>query len=146
MAVGLANTYIAQGDDASARPYLERAIAADPYDVVAHDLLARLAFNAGDWQRALDEGSLAVRMYPKNVDTYEAPVRAAIKLANWPRAEELVRQALGQRETPHLRVLLALVYADTGRIADALTEVDRALALAPGDPEAVQFRQQIANR
>ncbi|MDP9320322.1 MAG: tetratricopeptide repeat protein [Chloroflexota bacterium] len=142
----IALTYIAQGNEAGARPYLERAINADPYDVVAHDLSARLAFNAGDWQRALDEGSLAVRLYPKNVDEYEAPVRAAIKLQDWQRAEQLVTQALSQRETSHLRVLLALVYADAGRIADALTQVDRALALAPGDPEAVQFRQQIANR
>jgi len=142
----IAVTYIAQGNDASARPYLERAIAADPYDLLAHDLSARLAFNAGDWQRALDEGTIAVQLYPKNVDNYEAPVRAAIKLQDWPRAEQLVMQALSQRETAHLRVLLALVYADQGRIADALVQVDRALALAPGDPEAVQFKQQIAPR
>jgi tetratricopeptide (TPR) repeat protein len=135
---------MAQGNEAGARPYLERAIGADPYDVLAHDLSARLAFNAGEWQRALAEGSLAVRLYPKNVDEYEAPVRAAIKLQDWQRAESLTTQAIAQRETPHLRVLLALVYADSGRRADALAQVDRALALAPGDAEATELRKQIA--
>lgn len=142
----IALTYFIEGNAAGARDNLRRAIAADPYDVVAHDLSARLAFNDGDWQTALDEGALAVRLYPRNVATYEAPVRAAIKLKAWQTAEQLLRQALSQQETPHLHVLLGLVYADMGRISDALPEVQRALALAPGDPEATDLLKQLQNR
>jgi O-antigen ligase/Flp pilus assembly protein TadD len=139
----IALTYLAQGDEVHALAAIDRAIAADPYSARSRDLAARFAFNKGAWDRALMEGTMAVRIDPTNLDEYEAPVRAAIHLQDWQQAEALLRTGLVQRETAHFHVLLALVYADSGRHADAVSEVTRALALAPGDPEATQLQQQI---
>ena len=139
----IALTYLAENDEVHASTALDRSIAADPYGAASRDLAARLAFNMGDWGRALAEGELAVQIDPRNLDEYEAPVRAAIHLQNWQTAESLLRTGLAQKETAHLHVLLALVYADSGKHSDAVTEIARALALAPGDPEATQLQQQI---
>jgi O-antigen ligase/Flp pilus assembly protein TadD len=141
----IALTYLAEGDEVHALTYLDRAIAADPYSVQAHELVSRLSFNRGDWNRALQEGTLSIQINPDNVDRYEAPVRAAIHLQEWQQAETLLRIGLAHNDTAHLHVLLALVYADSGRHADAVSEIVRALALAPGDPEATQLQQQIGS-
>lgn len=139
----IALTYLAQNDEAHAESAIERAIAADPYNARSLDLAARVAFNKGDWGRALAEGALAVRIDPRSPDSYEAPVRAALHLQDWQQAETLLRTGLGQKETVHLHVLLALTYADSGRHAEAVTEITRALALSPDDPEALQLQKQI---
>ncbi len=142
----IALTYLAENDETHAATAVDRAIAADPYGAGSRDLAARLAFNKNDWARALTEGAFAIRIDPRNLDAYEAPVRAAIHLQDWSQAESLVRTGLAQKETAHLHVLLALVYADSGKHGDAVTEIARALALAPGDPEAMQLQQQIGGR
>jgi O-antigen ligase/tetratricopeptide (TPR) repeat protein len=146
----IALTYIARGDTVRAMDYLERAIAVHPYDPDANDLVARLAYNAGNWQRALDAGTLAVQLQPadrpRDITKYEAPVRAAIELHLWQRAEDLLRRALADKETAHLRVLLATVYSGAGRMSDAAAQVDRALALEPGNPEATAMKQQLERR
>lgn len=142
----IALTYLAQNDDAHALASLDRAIAADPNRAAVRDLAARVTFNKGDWNRALLDGAMAIRIDPTNLDEYEAPVRAAIHLRDWQQAESLLRTGLTQKDTPHFHVLLALVYADSGRRADAVSEITRALALAPGDPEATQLQQQIGSQ
>jgi putative inorganic carbon (HCO3(-)) transporter len=139
----LALTHAARGDAVRAMSYLERTLAADPYDLAANDLLARLAFNAGNWQRALEAGSLAVRLDPADIGKYEAPARAAIKLQLWQRAEDLLKAAIAQKDTAHLRVLLATVYVGMGRIPDAAAQVDLALAVEPGNQEATELKKQI---
>lgn len=139
----IALTYFGQGDERQTLSYLDKTIAADPYDVLAHDLVARIAFNVGNWQRALDEGALAVRIYPVRLESYEAPVRAAVHLQQWRQAEDLVKTGLAQKDGPHLRVLLALVYADSGRREEAIAQIRQALILAPGDAEATQVGQQL---
>jgi O-antigen ligase/Flp pilus assembly protein TadD len=139
----IALTYLAENDEVHAVTAVDRSIAADPYGAGSRDLAARLAFNKGDWARALTDGTLAIQIDPRNLDEYEAPVRAAIHLQDWAQAESLLRTGLTEKETAHLHVLLALVYADSGRHSEAVTEIARALALAPGDPEATQLQQQI---
>jgi tetratricopeptide (TPR) repeat protein len=139
----LAITYIARNDEPHAIQYLERAISSDPFDVSSHDLLARLAYNKGDWQRAFDEGALAVRILPSNQDLYDAPVRAAIPLKRLSDAESMLRTGIAQHETAHLHVLLAVIYSSSGRRPEALAELDKALTLAPGDTDAQQLRQQV---
>jgi O-antigen ligase/Flp pilus assembly protein TadD len=139
----LALTWAARGEMGKAMSYLERTIAADPYDLAANDLLAKLAFNAGNWQRALDAGSLAVQLDPIDTAKYEAPARAAIQLQQWSRAEDLLKRAIAQKDTAHQRVLLATVYVGMGRIPDAAAQVDLALAVEPGNQEAIALKQQI---
>ena len=142
----LAVTYVALGDHARSVQFLERAVIADPFDVTSHDLLARLAYNTGDWDRAFDHGALAVRILPANPDLYDAPVRAAIQLQRLPAAEDMLRIGVAQHETAHLRVLLAAVYSAGGRRADAIAQLDRALVLAPDDAEAIQLRKQLVGQ
>jgi len=142
----LALTYVARRDEPHSVQFLQRAVAADPFDVSAHDLLARLAYNQGDWQTAFDEGALAVRILPSNPDLFDAPVRAAVQLGRLTEAEDMLKTGLAKHETAHLRVLLASVYSAVGRRADAIAELDRALALAPGDAEATQLRQQLVTQ
>jgi tetratricopeptide (TPR) repeat protein len=142
----LAITYVARGDEPHSVQFLERAVAADPFDVASHDLLARLAYNKGDFERAFDEGALAVRILPSNPDLYDAPIRAAVPLGRFTAAEDMLKAGIALRETAHMRVLLASIYSAGGRRADAIAELDRALVLAPNDPEASRLRQQLVNQ
>ena len=139
----LALTWAARGDMGKAMSYLERAIADDPYDLAANDLLAKLSYNSGNWQRALDAGSLAVQLRPTDPEIYEAPARAAIQLKLWQRAEDLLTGAIAQHDTAHFRVLLATVFAGGGRMLEAAAQIDKALEIEPGNAEAIALGRQL---
>ena len=111
--------------------------------MTSHDLLARIAYNSGNFDQALAEGALATKVQPANSELFEVPIRAAIQLHVWSQGEEIAREGMQAHETAHLHVLLALLYAARGSRPEALAELDRALLIAPGDAEATQLRRQL---
>lgn len=135
---------LATGDVPTAVSLLNRATSADPYDAPSRNLLAKLAFNVGDWAEAADQGERAARLLPFTPDAYEAPVQAYRALGRLSDAERLLRTAVSRSPTPHLWVLLAQVYLSMGRNDLALDAIAAALSLEPGDAEALQLRKVLA--
>jgi O-antigen ligase/Flp pilus assembly protein TadD len=124
---------------------LERAIAADPWDGEAHDLLARVALLLGDNQRAAREGHLAAELRLHEPTVYEAPVAADIALGRLKEAEDLLRTGLTRatlNESISLHVLLAQVLHAAKRDAEARQELVIALTLDPSNKAALELQQQ----
>lgn len=137
---------IAQNDERGAIGLLQRAVEADPYDSTSLDLLSRLSFNQGDFERALAYGQRAVHLTPAVVPAYDAPVQAALKLRRYGAATEMLSAGIRATNMPHLRVLLAHVYVDSGDIESAKLEIQAALRVAPNDPEVLGAAKQLEGR
>jgi Tfp pilus assembly protein PilF len=134
---------LAQKDERSATTYLQRAVSADPFDATSLDLLSRLAFNRQDFEPALDYGRRVVRLLPASVAMYEAPVRAALQLHRLDDAKQMLAPGIERTNSPHLRVLLAQVYLESGDIREAKDQIDAALKVAPNDPEVIAAAQAL---
>jgi len=131
------------GDFAGAEAAVQRALTLDPYDADALDIEARFTFNRNEFERAASLGELAVTLRPRDVSKYEVPARAYVNLKRFADAERVLAKGIKATDDPHLHVLLALTYYGAGQRDASLAELDRALALLPGDPEAVSLRDQI---
>jgi tetratricopeptide (TPR) repeat protein len=133
-----------QGKSDRAAEALERAIGADPYDGSSHGLLARILYSRAEYARAAQEGEQQVLVAPTDVDAYDVPYRAYVQLDRLADAERLLVQGLQRVNSAHLHVLLARVYANTGRGPDAVEQVALALAVDPKSSEALELRDQLS--
>jgi Tfp pilus assembly protein PilF len=134
------------GDFTGAQAAIQRSLALDPFDADSLDIEARFTFNRGDFEGAARLGELAVRLRPVDVPKYEVPAQAYFQLKRYDDAEKLLKSGLSKVDDPHLHVLLALTYIGEGKRDAALQELDRALALAPANPEALAIRQQLTGK
>lgn len=137
---------LAQQDETTALSALQHAIEADPYDYTSLDLLSRMSFNRNELARALEYGTRAVRLRPSVVATYDAPAQAALGLHRNAEAEQFLLDGIRATNSPHLRVLLARVYLDSGNIQSARTQVQAALTVAPNDPEVLRAAKDLEGR
>lgn len=134
---------LAQGDERRALDALDRALRLDPFDAVALDLSARLAYNRGEYERAATDGATAVRVAPQLVTAYDAPVNAYLQLQRPVEAESLLTTGLSSHPDSHLYVLLAKVRVARNDRPGALDAADRALAIDPNDADAKALRDQL---
>jgi tetratricopeptide (TPR) repeat protein len=133
------------GNNASAFAAVQRAVSADPYDQVALDLLARLALARGHPELAAERGTLAVKLQPDKLSTYDAPVLADLSLQQFADAERLLEQAFqnGGADNSAIRLRRAQLYAATGRKDLALVDLDRAIELDPKNADALKLKQDL---
>lgn len=137
---------ISSGNERVGGELLGRAIQADPYDSRSLDLLARLAFNRGEFGRAAEYGERASRLDPNNAQVYEAPVQAYFELRRFGEARRLLLVALTHVESGHLHVLLARAYLVDGDRDHARAEAERALAIEPDNPDARELLKALDSR
>jgi eukaryotic-like serine/threonine-protein kinase len=115
-----------------------------------------------DWQNQIDKGSSQDR----KVASLHASISDAIKSANWKKAESQIvklkneqpddpavpafEKAIdnGIRQAPQAKALLAAVKADikAKRWDDADRDLNRLLSLAPGDPDALHQKSELAKK
>jgi eukaryotic-like serine/threonine-protein kinase len=115
-----------------------------------------------DWQNQIDKGSSQDR----KVASLHASISDAIKSANWKKAESQIvklkneqpddpavpafEKAIdnGIRQAPQAKALLAAVKADikAKHWDDADRDLNRLLSLAPGDPDALHQKSELAKK
>jgi Tfp pilus assembly protein PilF/O-antigen ligase len=133
------------GNRTSAIAAAERAIRVDQYDGEAHDIVATLVYDAGDYARAATEGELALRYrVAPEVSTYFTAVSAFVQLKDLAKAETLSQEAVKAFPTSaRLRLQLAAILLDRGDKAGALAQVDRVLADDSTNTDAKALRTAI---
>jgi O-antigen ligase len=132
------------GNRGAAMASAERAVRADQYDADAHDIVATLAYDTGDYARAAAEGdrAIALRSTPQ-VSTYFTTASAYVQLKDLARAEAVLRAGIALIPAYVLRLQLAAILADRGDKAGALTLVDGVLAEDPANADAKTLRQAL---
>ncbi len=132
----LGEQYLARNDPAKAAERFERALQENPKLGLAREHLARLALQAGDYERVV---TLLEPVYAEVKDRYEilAPLgEAYFRRGDFARAAELLEKALPLRR-PQPSLLNALASSQY-RLQDAARAVElfeQSLALDPAQPE-----------
>jgi tetratricopeptide (TPR) repeat protein len=143
----LAIVWAQLGNRTAAIASVERGIRSDPYDGEAHDLLASLAYDAGDYARAAAEGERAIVLRtPPQESTYFTTASAYAQLKDLAKAEAIVRAGIKAYPNALLRLQLAAILADEGKKAEAIAVVDALLAEQPNNPEAQALKKALAAR
>jgi O-antigen ligase len=141
----LAIVWSSLGNRTAALASAARAVRADPYDGEAHDIVATLVYDAGDYARAAAEGELAIKYsVPPKVSTYYTTVSAYVKLKDLATAEAIGRAGVAAYPSATLELQLAAIVADRGDKAGALVIVDAVLAQDPSNADAKALRQALA--
>ncbi|MEO7911248.1 MAG: tetratricopeptide repeat protein [Roseiflexaceae bacterium] len=119
----------------------ELALRLDPYYGPGYLGRALVRHEQGDYSGELEDARRAIELDPLNAATYKLRVGAAYHgLREYNRAITEYDSIDGNTHDKQLFYSRALCYADMDRHADALTDLGRALAIAPGWSAALRAR------
>lgn len=114
---------------------LERVVAKSPRDGDAHHMLGKCLFMLGDFPRATSELRTALRISPKDYDIEYTLALAYLKQRQLPQTKAIfARMTARLGDSARLRVLTGRAYRETGFLAEAIVELQKAVALDPHFP------------
>ena len=114
---------------------LQRVIAANAQNSIAHHLLGKTYFMMGDFEKATRELQEALRLSPNDYDAEYTLGLCYLKRKDVPQARQTFEgmvNRLGNR--PALRVLIGRAYRETGFLPESIEEFKKAIALDPKFP------------
>jgi tetratricopeptide (TPR) repeat protein/O-antigen ligase len=132
-----------------ARALADKVVAIDPNNPQANLTRAIVMQVTGDLPEALKAAERALQLDPlsSNADLYLTATQILIASGRNDDAIVMAHRAIGILPNPQntvpIRVELARALALSGQPAQALVELDAALAIRPNDPAALQLRTQI---
>ncbi|MCI0700355.1 MAG: hypothetical protein L0241_04675 [Planctomycetia bacterium] len=134
-------------DDADAREeaitVLERAIARNPLDALAHGFLAERLWEAGRSREALDRAKIAVKLEPGYDWAWHAVQMWAERLESPDEPAELTRELTRDRAgDPRVWLRLARLLHHPRHNEEVLVALDRAIALEPKNIEAHDLKAE----
>ena len=136
-----------RGDLPGAQDALKRGLGADPWDSEAHDLLAHLSFNEGNYDEAAQHGAITVVLVPQRGTAYEVPVKALIALGRISEADRIVQQGIARPDVVEPRMLQVLrgeVLAAQGHRPEARLQVDEVLRSYPDYAPALSLLRRLS--
>ncbi len=133
--VDLAIAYFHVGQYPKGIEPLQRAIAANAQNAIAHHMLGKTHFMMGEFDKAARELQEALRLTPGDYDAEYTLGLCYLKQKDVARAKQLyggMVERLGNR--PALRVLIGRAYRETGFLPESIEEFKQAIALDPKFP------------
>ncbi len=122
----LALALVRKGDTAEARKLLEHLLAMSPRDAVTRNLLGVLEAKAGNLAGAQQHFEAAARLDPSYGDGLFNAGLGAARLGRKDDAIRYLVAALAVSDTPQVRMALAAVYADAGRMEESREQFEAA--------------------
>jgi O-antigen ligase/Flp pilus assembly protein TadD len=145
--MNLAIVWNDMGNTDAAFQAVKRAVAADPYDGVARELLAQLSYERGDFAGAVNEGLRAISYELRDRPTaFFTTISAYVQLKDLEHAEALAREAVLRFNTIQLRLQLAAILADEGKTQEAVAVLDALLRDQPANADAQRLRDAILRK
>jgi tetratricopeptide (TPR) repeat protein len=114
---------------------LQRAIANDSRNAIAHNILGKTHFMMGEFEKAASELEATLKLAPGDYDAQYTLGLCFLKQRNVAAAKQLYQrmvERLGDR--PQLRVLIGRAYRETGFLPESIEEFKKAIALDPKFP------------
>src|SRR5829696_1798648 len=133
--VELAIAYFHTGQYAKGIEPLQRVIAADAKNSIAHHMLGKTYFMMGEFDKASRELQEALRLTPADYDAEYTLGLCYLKRKDLPGAKQLygrMVERLGNR--PALRVLIGRAYRETAFLPESIEEFKKAIELDPRFP------------
>src|SRR5215208_5735203 len=133
--VDLSIAYFQTGQYAKGVEPLQRVIAADAKNPIAHHMLGKTWFMMGEFEKATRELEEALKLTPGDYDAEYTLGLCFLKRKEVAQARQLyerMAERLGNR--PPLRVLIGRAYRETGFLPESIEEFKAALVLNPRFP------------
>jgi tetratricopeptide (TPR) repeat protein len=140
-----AQRYLAEGDLRSAFSFVDSAIASEPDYGAAYLLRASIWMRIGDYQKAIDDDSLAIS-HGLDHSTYAYKVRGDSRAAGGDYAGAIADYEQALTLNPAYWPALAgrgAARVETGDLTGALADLDRMLATTPSDLKETLGNQQV---
>lgn len=144
--VNLADLYRVQGDEQKTEQTLRDGISQAPNDPSLHHALGLALVRQRRVEEALAELRHAAEASPDNSRFAYVYAVALDSAGQRPGAIAALKAALNRHPGDRdVLAALASYAAEAGRLAEAVEYADRLVAAAPGDPEAIAFRNRIVD-
>jgi tetratricopeptide (TPR) repeat protein len=133
--IDLSIAYFETGQYGKGVEPLQRVIAADAKNSIAHHMLGKTWFMMSEFEKATRELQEALRLAPGDYDAEYTLGLSFLKRKEVAQAKQLyegMAERLGNR--PALRVLIGRAYRETGFLAESIEEFKKAIALDPHFP------------
>jgi tetratricopeptide (TPR) repeat protein len=144
----LGEAQVHRNDTASARHSFEQSVAADPKYVNPYEGLARLAFNASEWQQVVDATNKLLALNPINFpDAYFFSGVANFHLNNFDAAEKSARQGIrvdDGHQIPKMEYLLGMILMRKGDYPGAAAHMSQYLHLPIQPSEVAEANKELA--
>ncbi len=116
---------------------LGKALSANPQSAGAHHMLGKSYFMLGDFVKSRAELQAALRITPSDYDIAYTLGLAHLKQHDFAAAQRIFQSMLRQLgDRPQLRIVFGRAYRETGFLAEAIDEFNRAVSLDPHFPRA----------
>lgn len=139
----LAHLDFKHGDYADAEEAYRRVLVENPNDAMAHNELGGVLAAVNRPTEARREFEAAIAISPDNFDALYNLAGIEAENNNLPRATELLERALKQKNDADAHQLLGSVYAQSGKLADALDQFKAVQILRPKDTVAHRQLAQL---
>jgi tetratricopeptide (TPR) repeat protein/mono/diheme cytochrome c family protein len=139
----LAHLDFKHGNYAEAEEEYRRVLIANPKDVAAHNELGGVLAAVNRPTAAQREFEAAIAISPDNFDALYNLAGIEVENNNLPRATDLLELALKQKDDADAHQLLGSVYAQSGKLADALDQFKAVQLLRPKDTAAHRQLAQL---
>ena len=141
--LSLGAAYAETGKLDRAEGQLRAAVLLSPMNFNAHNLLGKLYFDSKRFNEAEQQFRQSLECEP-NLAAYDHLGYIYVQWADRDRAEKAFKAALAMKSTDsHAHFNLGLIYAATGRNAQALEELEAALASDPNNPEILSALEKL---
>ena len=137
------------GDDAGAGEAFGRAVEADPRYLRPYEPMVQMAVERQDWERTVQLADVALGLDQSNVTLQWLNAVGQFELGNHDEAlnglSKVEADEAGAKQYPQTHHIKGLIYSQRGQYAEAVTELERFLEVAPDGPTAEAIRGQIAD-
>ncbi len=141
--MSLGALYAETGKPDRAEEQFRAAVRLSPMNFTAHNLLGKLYFDSNRLAEAEQQFSQSLECEP-NLAAYDHLGFIYMRQGERNRAEEAFKKALAMNSADsHAHFNLGLIYAATGRAAEAEMELNAALAVDPGNPEILSALKKL---
>src|SRR5215213_2169058 len=133
--IDLSIAYFHIGEYSKGIEPLQRVLATDTRNPVAHHMLGKTWFMMGEFEKAARELQESLKISPGDYDAEYTLGLCYLKQKNVAQAKQLYeRMAVRMGNRPALRVLIGRAYRETGFLAESIEEFKKAIALDPKFP------------